>query len=83
MKNEHHIGKIEEYIFKSIQKDELDCNGLVQLTERINRYLNLKTLPNYAKNNGISYNGAKNHRQIIELFGCKFIADKIKIKKLC
>jgi len=75
MKNEHHANKINEYIYKSIQKNELDCIGLVQLIEHINTYLNLKTLPKYAKDNGISYNGAKNNRKIIQLFGCKFIAD--------
>ena len=75
MKNTHHVDKIEEYIYKSLQKEELNSVGLVQLIEQLNTYLNLKTIPKYAKDKGISYNGAKNHRQIIELFGCKFIAD--------
>jgi len=75
MKNEHHVERINEYIYKSLQKEELNSVGLVQLIEQLNTYLNLKTLPNYAKDNGISYNGAKNNRHVIELFGCKFIAD--------
>ena len=75
MKNEYHVDKISEYVYKSLQNEELNCDGLVQLIEQLNTYLNLKTLPKYAKDNAITYNGAKNNRKIIELFGCKFIAD--------
>lgn len=75
MKNETHVNKVEEYIYKCLQKSELNNENLVQIIERVNDYLNLKTINNYAKDNGISYNGAKNNRKIINLFGCKFIAD--------
>ena len=75
MQSLKHIDKIEEYIYKSILKKELKESDLVQLIERINTYLNLKTISNYSKDSHISYNGAKNHRDIITLFGCKFIAD--------
>ena len=71
--NTKHIDKIEEYTYKCMLKDELD---LVQLLERISVYANLKTIAKYAKDNGISYNGAKNNRKIIELFGVKFINDE-------
>lgn len=75
MQSLKHIDKIEEYIYKSILKKELKEIDLVQLIERINTYLNLKTISQYAKDNNISYNGAKKHREIIKLFSCKFIAD--------
>ncbi len=75
MQSLEHIDKIEEYIYKSILKKELKESDLVQLIERINTYLNLKTIANYSKDNNISYNGAKKHREIINLFGCKLIAD--------
>lgn len=70
--NKRHLDKIEEYVFKAICKDELD---LVQLFERLNTYLNLKTISQYAKDHGKSYNGIKNNRKIINLFGCKLVAD--------
>ena len=70
--NTRHIDKIEEYVFKTLNKEELD---LVQLFERLNTYLNLKTISQYAKDHGKSYNGIKNNREIITLFGCKFVAD--------
>lgn len=75
MENQNHVNKIEEYIYKCLKKNELSNDDLVQIIERLNDYLNLKTINNYAKDNNISYNGAKNNREIIRLFGCKFIAD--------
>ncbi|NRA78779.1 MAG: hypothetical protein HRU18_11265 [Pseudoalteromonas sp.] len=73
IKNIEHLDKIEEYVYKCISKDELD---LVQLFERLETYCNLKTIPNYAKDNNISYNGAKKCRDVVNLFGVKFILDK-------
>ena len=49
--------------------------SLVQLCELCGQYLNLKTVAQYAKANGKSYNGAKYFRKNIELFGKKFIID--------
>jgi bisphosphoglycerate-dependent phosphoglycerate mutase len=74
-KNQTHVQKVEEYIYKCLQKGELTNENLVQIIERINPYLNLKTIQNYANDNKISYNGAKNNRTVVSLFGCKFIAD--------
>jgi hypothetical protein len=31
MKNQHHIDKIEEYVYKCLQKDELNDSDLVQI----------------------------------------------------
>lgn len=75
MTSTEHIDKIEEYVYKTILKKELKEENLIQLFERLNTYLNLKSIQKYANDNNISYNGAKNNRKIITLFGCKFIAD--------
>lgn len=75
MQSNNHVEKIEEYIYKCILKDELNDDDLVQIIERINTYLNLKTIQQYANDNNLSYNGAKKHRERVELFGCKFIKD--------
>jgi ribonuclease HIII len=75
MKSQDHIEKIEEYIYKCLQKSELDNTDLVQIIERINSYLNLKTISKYAKDYNKTYNGIKNNRSIITLFGVKFVAD--------
>lgn len=50
---------------------------LVQLVELGGDCLNLTTIPYYAKKNNLSYNGVKNHRQVKEIFGVKFVIDNI------
>jgi hypothetical protein len=75
MKNQHHVNKVQEYIVKCLQKDELTDENLVQIIERINDYLNLKTISKYAKDHKKTYNGIKNNRKIINLFGFKLVAD--------
>lgn len=75
MKNQAHINKVEEYVYKCLQKNEIDNKDLVQIIERVNIYLNLKTITQFAKDKNKSYNGIKNHQNIINLFGCKFVAD--------
>ena len=69
---QRHLSKIEEYVYKTLQRDEMD---LVQLFERLNSYANLQTISDYAKENNMSYNGVKKYRNIITLFGVKFVYD--------
>jgi hypothetical protein len=47
----------------------------VQLIELIGGFLNLKTIPDYAKENGLSYNGVKKFRQVVTIFNTKFVID--------
>lgn len=70
-----HTGKLKEYITKVVLKGELDNDGLVQIIELCGGFLNIKDIPQYAKDNNISYNGAKKCRNVIELFNNKFIID--------
>jgi hypothetical protein len=63
--------RISYYIHAGMLSDE----DLVQIIEHTGDYLNLKTRSNYAKEYGISYNGAKKFRQNVNLFGAKFIID--------
>lgn len=61
--------------------DELAMQGvfsndqLVQIIELIGGYLNLMTISKYAKSHNLSYNGVKNNRKIIYLFGNKYVID--------
>lgn len=77
MKNtNNHAKKIIEYAFKVAIKGEISNRELVQIIERIGvDLLNLKSIQKYADDNGISYNGAKKCRNVIELFGNKYIID--------
>jgi len=74
-KTNKHTGKVKEYIYKTALKGELDNDGLVQIIELCGELLNLKTITQYAKDNNISYNGAKKCRNVIDLFNNKYIID--------
>ena len=63
--------KLEKYI----HNNEVTNQELVQIIEVAGQYLNLKTRSAYAKENRLSYNGAKNHRENVYLFGVPFIID--------
>ena len=54
---------------------ELSNECLVQIIELAGGYLNLQTISEYAKENNLSYNGVKKCRNIVNLFGCKFVVD--------
>jgi hypothetical protein len=67
--------KIIEKLQQSVIEGQISNECLVQIIEQCGSFLNLKTISNYAKENSISYNGAKKFRENIELFGVKFILD--------
>jgi hypothetical protein len=67
--------KLNRFVFEKMQAGELDNGDLVQLIELCGDFLNLKTIPDYAKENNLSYNGVKKHRNIITLFNQKFVID--------
>ena len=67
--------KLGKFIFDKFNKNELDNDSLVQIIEVCGNLLNLETISDYAKNNNLSYNGVKHHREIVELFRTKFVID--------
>jgi len=60
---------------ESIVSGKWSNDGLVQLIELAGDYLNLKTIPDYAKAQKLSYNGVKKTRMIKEIKGVKFVID--------
>lgn len=69
------VNKIKDKLSYNIQNNELTNEELIQIIEHIGSYLNIRTISDYAKNNNISYNGAKKFRKNITIFGVKFIID--------
>ena len=67
--------KLCDFVIEKTMNGELSNNDLVQLIEVAGAFLNLQTIPDYAKTKNLSYNGVKNHREIIELFNTKFVID--------
>lgn len=57
---------------------EFTKQELVQIIELTVHKLDLKTISNYSRCNNISYNGAKNHREHVEVNGVKFVCEGIK-----
>lgn len=69
------VNTICNHLSHRIHNGELTNEELVQIIEHVGSYLNLATISNYAKANGISYNGAKKFRQVVTIFDTKFIID--------
>lgn len=72
--------KLKQFIFQKYQDGELDNSTLLQHIELCGSYLNLKTIPDYAKLKNITYNGVlervkANKILLVELFNVKFIID--------
>lgn len=64
-----------EKLGETIQIGKWTNAGLVQLIELCGDFLNIKTIPDYAKETGLSYNGAKKFRNVKTIFNTKFIID--------
>lgn len=75
MKQAENTNKINEFIYNKFVSNELNNDSLVQIIELSGMLLNLKSISDYAKDNNLSYNGVKNHRNIVKLFGNKFVLD--------
>lgn len=67
--------KLLNFTAEKFEKGQLDNDSLMQLIELCGNYLNIETIPNYAKQNNLSYNGVKKFRTIVELFNIKFVVD--------
>lgn len=63
--------EIEKYIYEN----NISNVFLIQLIELGFNYLNLKTIPQYAKDNNMSYNGVKKYRKIIKIRNMKYVID--------
>ena len=60
---------------ETIQSGKWTNAGLVQLIELCGDFLNIKTIPDYAKETGVSYNGVKKFRKIKTIFNVKFVIE--------
>jgi len=69
--NDLHLNR--DLFFKN--KEIIGTKKILECFIELGNILNLKTIPDYAKENNMSYNGVKNNRKIIELFNVKFVID--------
>jgi len=70
------ISQLKDDLFQGYENGSYSDAELVQIIELASGYLNLRTITNYAKANGITYNGAlKRKSQSITIDKVKFIVD--------
>ena len=60
---------------EGIESNQLSNEDCLKIIEHTGGYLNLKTISDYAKSNGKSYNGVKKFREVKKLFNVKFVID--------
>jgi len=70
------FNELKEKLFENYRNGAISDEQLVQIFELISGYFNLKTITNYAKRNGITYNGAlKRKLRKIKIDEITFIID--------
>ncbi len=72
--------KINQHISERVQKGELSNLDMVAIVENLCQYFNLATYSDYAKREGISYNGVKTRVESgkvkeLDFFNVKYIID--------
>lgn len=72
--------KINEHLNSRVHKSELNNLDLILIVKNLCQYFNLATYSDYAKREGISYNGVKSRLEAkkiseIEFFGVKYVID--------
>lgn len=67
--------KLLSFVAEKFETNELNNESLIQLIELCGNYLNIATIPDYAVRNNLSYNGVKKFRNVVEIFGVKFVIE--------
>ena len=60
---------------RRVMENGVSNTFLVELIKSAGSFLNLETIPNYAKRTGKSYQGVKKFRHIEKIFDVKFVID--------
>ncbi len=67
--------KLITFVATKFEAGELDNNSLVELFKSMGSYMNLETIPDYAKRNKMSYEGVKRFRKVETIFNVKFVIE--------
>ena len=67
--------KLINFLDQKMHAGDFENNDLVQFIEVVGNYLGLQTISDYAKENKLSYNGVRDHRNIQTIFNVKFVID--------
>lgn len=67
--------KLNDFLDSKMYEGDFTNDDLVQFIESAGKYLNLQTIPDYAKEHKMSYQGVRDHRTIRTIFNVKFVID--------
>ncbi len=67
--------KLINFVSTKFECGEIDNDGLLELIKLSGAYLNIQTIPDYARDNRLSYQGVKVTRRIEKVFNVKFVID--------
>lgn len=67
--------KLLSFLDEKMYDGSFTNEDLVRFIESVGKYLGLQTLPDYGKENNMSYNGVKKFREVKEILGVKFVID--------
>ena len=67
--------KIKSSIDDAMMNDELSNDDLVELIKHLGAYGNVMSVKDYSNQNGITVQGVYNHRNVVELWGFKFVVE--------
>ena len=65
--------KLLSFLDDKMMDGNFTNKDLVHFIESVGKYLGLQTLPDYAKENNMSYNGVKKFREIKKILNVKFV----------
>lgn len=67
--------KLNDFLDLKMYDGDFTNNDLVQFIESAGKYLNLQTIPDYAKEHKMSYQGVRDYRKVKTIFNVKFVID--------
>jgi len=69
--------KLLSFLDEKMYDGNFTNNDMVQFIESVGKYLGLQTLPDYARENNMSYNGVKKFREVKTILNVKFVIDNL------
>jgi hypothetical protein len=67
--------KLNDFLDLKMYSGSFTNDDLLEFIKSAGKYLNLQTIPDYAKEHKMSYQGVRNYRNIVTIFNVKFVID--------
>jgi hypothetical protein len=67
------VNKIKASIDDAMYNNELSNDDIVELIKHVGAYGNIMSVKDYSDRNGITVQGVYNHRNVVNIWGFKFV----------